>query len=78
GCGNINVEVTADYKFENADQESRELEPEQFLIHANLKQQMDLAAGPAPDTAGVATNIGLALARTTPPDPANKSQLKME
>ncbi|MCP4097698.1 MAG: hypothetical protein GY748_15805, partial [Planctomycetaceae bacterium] len=78
GWGNFNVEVTADYKFENAVQESRELGPEKFLIQENIKQQMDLAAGPASGTAGVATNIGLPLAGTTPPAPANKSQLKME
>ena len=78
GWGNFNVEVTADYKFENAVQESRELGPEKFLIQENIKQQMDIAAGPASGTAGVATNIGLPLVGTTPPAPANKSQLKME
>lgn len=78
GWGNFNVEVTADYKFENAVQESRELGPEKFLIQENIKQQMDIAAGPAQGVAGTATNIGLPLAGTPPPAPANKSQLKME
>ena len=79
GWGNFNVEVTADYKFENAVQESRELGPEKFLIQENIKQQMDIAAGPAAGVAGTAANLGvLSPAGSPPPAPANKSQLKME
>ena len=43
GWGNFNVEVTADYKFQKAVQESRELGPDKFLVKENIKQQMDIA-----------------------------------
>ncbi len=81
GWGNFNVEVTADYKFENAVQESRELGPDKFLIQENIKQQMDIAAGPASGIAGTGANLGnpaLAPIGTATQAAANKSQLKME
>ena len=77
GWGNFNVEVTADYKFENAVQESRELGPDKFLIQENIKQQIDMAVTPAPPgPAGTGSN--LAPLNQTFPTAADKSQLKME
>ncbi|MDG1512211.1 MAG: flagellar M-ring protein FliF C-terminal domain-containing protein [Mariniblastus sp.] len=81
GWGNFNVEVTADYKFENAVQESRELGPEKFLIQENIKQQMDIAAGPASGIAGTGANLvkpTLTPIGSAAVTAANKSQLKME
>ncbi|MDA7887471.1 hypothetical protein N9B12_00270 [bacterium] len=77
GWGNFNVEVTADYKFENAVQESRELGPDKFLIQENIKQQIDMAVTPAPPgPAGTGSNL-VPLNKTFP-TAADKSQLKME
>ncbi|MDA7910306.1 hypothetical protein N9B44_01410 [bacterium] len=77
GWGNFNVEVTADYKFENAVQESRELGPDKFLIQENIKQQIDMAVTSAPPgPAGTGSN--LAPLNQTFPTAADKSQLKME
>ncbi len=81
GWGNFNVEVTADYKFEKAVQESRELGPDKFLVKENIKQEMDIAATSAGGVAGAAANLGQAA--LTPmnqafPAAADKSQLKME
>ncbi|MDE0934667.1 MAG: hypothetical protein OSA89_02020 [Mariniblastus sp.] len=80
GWGNFNVEVTADYKFEKAVQESRELGPEKFLIQENVKQEMNMGAGPATGIAGSGSNLGSTLQPigTTPPAAASKNQLKME
>ncbi len=76
GWGNFNVEVTADYKFENAVQESRELGPDKFLIQENIKQQIDMAAAPANGIAGTGSNLVLTPIGTAPPAAANKSQLR--
>ena len=81
GWGNFNVEVTADYKFEKAVQESRELGPEKFLIQESVKQEMNMGAGPATGIAGSGSNLGVPLLPigTTPPaTAASNNQLKME
>ena len=81
GWGNFNVEVTADYKFEKAVQESRELGPEKFLIQESVKQEMNMGAGPATGIAGSGSNLGvpfLPMGTTPPATAASNNQLKME